>query len=78
LGQKIVSVSVIQNAIDSLSKSITVWGDGSPTRDLYVDDAANGIIQAAEKYDDAEPVNLSSGREISIKELVDIIADLMV
>jgi GDP-L-fucose synthase len=68
----------IQNAIDSLSKSITVWGDGSPTRDfLYVDDAANGVVLAAEKYDDAEPVNLGSGHEISIKELVTIIADLM-
>jgi GDP-L-fucose synthase len=68
----------IQNPIDSLSKSITVWGDGSPTRDFsYVDDAANGIVLAAEKYDDAEPVNLGSGREISIKELVIIIADLM-
>jgi GDP-L-fucose synthase len=68
----------IQNAIDSQSKSITVWGDGSPTRDfLYVDDAANGIVLAAEKYDDTEPVNLGSGHEISIKELVTIIADLM-
>lgn len=68
----------IQKAIDSLSKSITVWGDGSPTRDfLYVDDAASGIVLAAEKYDDAEPVNLGSGREISIKELVTIIAGLM-
>jgi GDP-L-fucose synthase len=68
----------IQNAIDSLSESITVWGDGSPTRDfLYVDDAANGIILAAEKYNDAEPVNLGSGREVSIKDLVTIIADLM-
>ena len=68
----------IQNAIDNLSESITVWGDGSPTRDfLYVNDAANGIVLAAEKYDDAEPVNLGSGREISIKDLVTIIADLM-
>jgi GDP-L-fucose synthase len=68
----------IQNAIDSLSESITVWGDGSPTRDfLYVDDAANGIVLAAEKYNDAEPVNLGSGREVSIKDLVTIIADLM-
>jgi GDP-L-fucose synthase len=68
----------IQNAIDSRSRSITVWGDGSPTRDfLYVDDAANGIILAAEKYDDVEPVNLGSGHEVSIKELVTTIANLM-
>jgi GDP-L-fucose synthase len=68
----------IRNAIDSQSKSITIWGDGSPTRDfLYVDDAANGIILAAEKYNDTEPINLGSGHEVSIKELVTIIADLM-
>jgi GDP-L-fucose synthase len=68
----------IQNAIDSGSRSITVWGDGSPTRDfLYVDDAANGIILAAEKYDDVEPVNLGSEHEVSIKELVTTIAKLM-
>jgi GDP-L-fucose synthase len=68
----------IQNAIDSRSRSITVWGDGSPTRDfLYVDDAANGIILAAEKYDEVEPVNLGSGQEVSIKDLVITIANLM-
>jgi GDP-L-fucose synthase len=68
----------IRNANDSQSKSITIWGDGSATRDfLYVDDAANGIILAAEKYNDTEPINLGSGHEVSIKELVTIIADLM-
>lgn len=51
---------------------ISVWGDGTATRDfLYVDDAARGIILAAEKYDKPEPLNLGSGIEISIKDLVD-------
>ncbi len=53
---------------------IIIWGDGSPTREfLYVDDAAEGILLAAERYDKAEPVNLGSGNEISIKELVGLI-----
>ncbi len=59
-------------------KNISVWGDGSPTRDfLYVDDAANGIILAAEKYNSSLPINLGSGIEISIKELVMKIIYLM-
>ncbi len=50
---------------------IEVWGDGSPTREfLYVEDAAEGICLAAERYDRSEPVNLGSGMEISIKDLV--------
>lgn len=58
--------------------NISVWGDGSPTRDfLYVDDAANGIILAAEKYNSSLPINLGSGIEISIKELVMKIIHLM-
>ncbi len=56
--------------------SITVWGTGRPTREfLYVEDAAEGILQAAEKYDRPEPVNLGSGCEISIKELAELIAE---
>ena len=56
---------------------IVVWGDGSPTREfLYVADAAEGIVLAAERYDGAEPVNLGSGFEISIKDLVHRIAEL--
>ena len=54
---------------------IVVWGDGSPTREfLYVEDGAEGILLAAERYDESEPVNLGSGHEISIKELVNLIA----
>ena len=57
--------------------SIEVWGDGSPTREfLYVEDAAEGILLATEKYNGSEPVNLGSGMEISIKELVTLIASL--
>jgi GDP-L-fucose synthase len=56
---------------------VIVWGDGSPTREfLYVDDAAEGIVLAAERYDGADPVNLGSGGEISIKHLVELIARL--
>ena len=58
-------------------RAITVWGDGSPTREfLYVDDAAEAIVLAAERYDGAEPVNLGSGSEISIRDLVTLIARL--
>jgi len=57
--------------------SIEVWGDGSPTREfLYVEDAAEGILLATEKYNGSEPVNLGSGMEISIKDLVTLIARL--
>jgi GDP-L-fucose synthase len=59
-------------------KSIRLWGDGSATRDfLYVDDAAQGIILAAEKYNKSEPINLGTGVEISIKELAEMIIKLM-
>ena len=54
---------------------IVAWGDGSPTREfLYVDDAAEGILLAAERYNGSEPVNLGSSFEISIKELTETIA----
>lgn len=56
---------------------IIAWGDGSPTREfLYAPDAAEGIITAAEKYNGGEPVNLGSGQEISIKNLLELIARL--
>jgi GDP-L-fucose synthase len=54
---------------------IVVWGDGSPTREfLFVEEAAEGILLAAERYNSSEPVNLGSGFEISIKDLVELIA----
>ncbi len=53
---------------------VTLWGDGSPTREfLYVDDAAEGILAAAERYDGADPVNLGSGEEISIHDLAETV-----
>src|SRR3954471_8539720 len=59
------------------SLELVCWGDGSPTREfLYVEDAAAGIAAATERYDQAEPVNLGSGEEISIKELSEKIAAL--
>jgi GDP-L-fucose synthase len=59
------------------SEEIFVWGDGSPTREfLYVDDAAEGILLASERYDGSEPVNLGSGKEISIFDLAELIVRL--
>ena len=64
-------------AIDEDAREVVVWGDGSATREfLYVDDAAEGIVLAAEKYDGAEPVNLGAGFEISIKDLAEKIRAL--
>ncbi len=54
---------------------VTLWGDGTPTREfLFVDDCAEGLTLAAERYDDADPVNLGAGFEISMRELADTIA----
>ncbi len=54
---------------------VVVWGDGSPTREfLYVEDAAEGILLASESYNRSDPVNLGSGREISVKALAELIA----
>lgn len=59
------------------AKSIEVWGTGKPTREfLYVDDAARGIMLGAEKYDKPDPVNLGTSEEISIRDLVALIAEL--
>ncbi|HSC92043.1 MAG TPA: GDP-L-fucose synthase [Gaiellaceae bacterium] len=56
---------------------IVLWGDGSPTREfLYVEDAADGVWLAAQRYDGPEPVNLGSGEEISIRDLAELIAEL--
>jgi GDP-L-fucose synthase len=64
-------------AEDRGEDQIVVWGDGTPTREfLYVEDAAEGILMAAEQYNSSEPVNLGSGREISIKDLVNGISRL--
>ncbi|MCC7129005.1 MAG: GDP-fucose synthetase [Anaerolineae bacterium UTCFX2] len=56
---------------------VALWGDGSPTREfLYVEDAAEGLVLAAERYDSPEPFNLGSGQEISIRALAELIAHL--
>jgi GDP-L-fucose synthase len=58
-------------------QQVIVWGDGSPTREfLYVEDAAEGILLATERYNGSEPVNLGSSKEISIKALAELIARL--
>lgn len=70
--------ALIKKCVDAKQrgdKFIAVWGDGSPTREfLYVEDAAEGILLAAEHYNKSEPVNLGSAFEISIKDLVEVIA----
>ena len=64
-------------ARDRGEPNIVLWGDGSPTREfLYVDDCAEGIVLAAERYDGPEPVNLGTGNEISICDLAALIAEL--
>lgn len=56
---------------------VVCWGTGTPTREfLYVDDAAEGVVRAAERLDAPEPVNLGAGREISIRELAELICRL--
>lgn len=64
-------------AIDRNESEIVCWGNGSPTREfLFVEDCAEAIAMATEHYDGADPVNIGTGAEISIKELVDLIAEL--
>jgi GDP-L-fucose synthase len=59
-------------------KQLPVWGDGSPTREfLYSTDAARGIVMGTQSYNDSEPVNLGTGYEISIRDLVTLICELM-
>lgn len=72
--------ALIKKCFDAIKKSkdeILVWGSGKSTREfLYVEDAAEGIVLATERYNKSEPINLGSGFEISIKDLVNFIADL--
>ncbi len=58
------------------SDEVVLWGDGSPTREfLYVEDCVDGLVLAAERYDGPEPVNLGAGKEISIRELAELVAE---
>ncbi|MCW4024568.1 MAG: GDP-L-fucose synthase [Candidatus Bathyarchaeota archaeon] len=65
------------DAVESNQKQVVVWGTGKASREfLYAKDAAEGIVAAAEKYDKPAPVNLGAGKEITIKELVNLIGKL--
>src|SRR6266581_4799586 len=72
--------AIIRKCIEAIRENrneIVLWGTGNPTREfLYVDDAAEAILLAAEKYNEGDPVNLGSGQEISIRDLAYIISDL--
>ena len=72
--------AIIRKCVEARERgddTITAWGSGEPTREfLYVKDAADGILTATERYDDSAPVNLGSGMEISIHDLVETIADV--
>lgn len=68
----------VHKAQERGDRTIPVWGDGSPTREfLYSQDAARGIAIATAHYDDPDPVNLGTGLEISIRDLTELICDLM-
>ncbi len=72
--------AMIRKFVDAKERgedSVTLWGDGTPTREfLYVDDAAEGLVLAAERYDDPDPVNLGAGFEISMHDLAAKIAPM--
>jgi GDP-L-fucose synthase len=66
---------LIRKMVES-REEVVLWGDGSPTREfLYVDDCAEAIVLAAERYDGGEPVNVGSGEEISIRDLAELVAE---
>ncbi|BAY85750.1 3-beta hydroxysteroid dehydrogenase/isomerase [Calothrix parasitica NIES-267] len=68
----------VQEAQERGDKEIPVWGDGSPTREfLYSEDAARGIVMGTQSYNGAEPVNLGTGYEISIRDLISTICEVM-
>ncbi|MFA9517441.1 GDP-L-fucose synthase family protein [Halopenitus sp. H-Gu1] len=71
--------AIVRKCIEARERgddAITAWGTGEPTREfLYVKDAAEGILDATERYDSSDPVNLGSGEEISIRELIDVIVE---
>jgi len=68
----------ISSAKKQNDKSVSIWGDGTPTRDfLYVQDAVRGLMLAAEKYDEGLPINLGSDQETTINELVNLISKII-
>lgn len=71
-------VRKIYNAVEHNENNVDVWGTGDESREfLYVEDAAQAVVLATEKYDKTEPVNLGSGQEITIKEIAKIIAEIL-
>ncbi|MFL5958786.1 MAG: GDP-L-fucose synthase family protein [Gaiellaceae bacterium] len=71
-----VIADLIRKMHESQDEAV-LWGDGTPTREfLYVEDCVDGLLLAAERYDGGEPVNLGTGKEISIRELAELVADL--
>jgi GDP-L-fucose synthase len=72
--------AIIKKCVDAVrsgAEEITLWGTGKPTREfLYVEDAADAILLAAERYDGQEPVNIGCGKEIAIKDLAAMIVNL--
>jgi GDP-L-fucose synthase len=71
-------IKKVADALDRGQDRIEVWGTGSASREfLYAEDAAEGILLATERYDQPDAVNLGSGREISVRSLVETIARLM-
>ena len=67
---------LVRKMIESPER-VVLWGDGTPTREfLYVDDCAEGLLLASERYDGADPVNLGTGVETSIREVVELVADV--
>ena len=68
--------ALIRKMLESEAE-VELWGDGSPTREfLYVEDCVEGLVLAAERYDSPEPVNLGAGKEISIRDLAELVAEV--
>jgi GDP-L-fucose synthase len=71
-----VIAALIRKMLES-SDEVVLWGDGSPSREfLYVDDCVEGLLLAAQRYDGAQPVNLGTGVETTIRELAETVADV--
>jgi GDP-L-fucose synthase len=71
-------IAKLHAATVSGTRQVDLWGDGSPTRDfLYVEDCAAALVRAATRYDAPEPVNLGSGREVSMHDLAELLAQLL-
>jgi GDP-L-fucose synthase len=71
-------IKKIHEALRDGKEVVELWGDGAPTRDfLYVEDAAEAVVRAAERYDGADPVNVGSGADISMRDLAELVGGMM-